>query len=89
MTVRYLLPAYDGRGVLRLAVRNGGEWQDAEYTVDGSYAVFTVPTGENELACISGPMVIWPWAAAGGGVILAAAAAVLALKKKKRAKAAA
>ena len=84
MTVRYLLPKYDGSGSLRLAVRSGGEWKEIDYKVDGSYAVFTLPVGGNELACISSPAVVWPWAAAGGGAAAAGAAALLALKKKKR-----
>ena len=88
MIVRYLLPGYEGAGSLRLEVRSAGEWKPVEYTTDGSYAVFAVPTGEIELACISAPPAIWPWAAAGGGVVLIGTAAVLARKKKKRSAAA-
>lgn len=82
-TVRYLLPRQDG-GTLRLMVRSGGEWTEADYRVDGSYAVFNVKSGENELACIRTENMLWLWLAiAGGGTVIVVVAAVLLLKKKR------
>lgn len=87
VTVRYLLPADYDAGALRMMVRNDGEWTEADYTVDGSYAVFTVRSGDNELACVHSPKPVWLWIAGGaGGAAVIGAAAGIVLKKKKRPK---
>lgn len=80
--VRYLMPEEEGR--LKLMVHNAGEWTEADYVMDGSYAVFSVQPGENLLACVSAGRLLWPWIAAAGGLAVIVAIVAVVLLRKRR-----
>lgn len=63
-TVRYLAP--DGQtDHLRIYVRSdGGDWEEAEYSVVGSYLAFPVYGSSAEIAAVSTLSVWWVWLAA-------------------------
>ena len=90
--VHYLLP--DGAENVQIYIRQGESWNKVETTVDGSYLVFALQTGETDFCAVAQPKVpLLPI-----GVVIAALAVVLLLllhrgrkrrKAKKAAKAAA
>lgn len=75
---RYLLPEGADADQLQLYVhRNNGTWRTAEYTVDGSYIVFSLECGDDGLALAQSENMGIPWAMIAAGVVAAAAVAAL------------
>lgn len=71
---------------VRLMVRcSDGQWQDAPFTVNGSYLVFTLPSGADGFCAIhTAPSNSWLlWAACGAGAGLILLVVVLVRKSKK------
>ena len=87
---RLLLPEDLDENGLKLLVCNAeGKWTEREYTVDGSYLVFSWGLEDTAVALMQTESRLWIWLLAGAGVLLAAGAAagiLVGKRKKKKAK---
>lgn len=91
LTLRIRLPQDCNADRLSLLVRSGNDWQEADFTADGSWLVFSAHGPDvayllAETESIPLAMLILPAAAA--AVVIAAAVAVIRKKRKTKAKAA-
>ena len=83
VSARYLLPENCKADRLQILVRNAaGDWTETEFTVSGSYAVFSVESGENTATLIQREISRLPLIAIGAGAVLAVALFIIFKKKK-------
>lgn len=82
--VRFLLPEeVHTNGLILLVQTPAGVWQETEFTVDGSYAVFASVEGMTGFAIVQNSFPYWA-VILGAAVLLAAAgAAAICIRKKK------
>lgn len=83
---RYLLPADVDAERLKLYIHgSGGTWRQAEYTVDGSYIVFSLECGDDGAALAQSESVSIPWnlIAAAAAVAAVAVTVVIVISKRK------
>lgn len=79
---------YDATQLQLWLLDSNGIWQQTEFTVNGSYAVFAVDSGETQIALIHTQPSVWPLiCAAAGIVILVTVICITVHQHKKRKKA--
>lgn len=69
---------------LKLRLRSGGDWQDATFTVDGSYIVFSVTDETDGLQLVAVPKNYAAYYIAGAAFLAVILVVIIALRKRKK-----
>ena len=85
-TGRMLLPRDVPAAQLRLWAWDGWGWKNAEFTVDGSYAVFAMNGSEQLLVLTQTVPIPWTYIGAAGAAVLLVLCGSIAAARKKRKK---
>ena len=82
---RLLLPEGAEEEHLSLYVKSGGgNWKEAEYTVDGSYIAFAMECGDDRIALAQTESVELPWAWMAGAAVAIIAVMIIVMTVRRR-----
>ena len=84
MKLHCYIPAGHDPSQLQLRLRRGGDWQDADFTVDGSYLVFSIGEPVEALQLVQIPKNYSAYYIAGASGLAVILIAILALVKRKK-----
>lgn len=83
--VRFLLPAEADADQLQLYVWTAdGDWQTAQFTVDGSYAVVSLEAGIGGIALVQTDSLQVPWLLIGGVLAIVMTGVVVVILRKRK-----
>jgi len=82
---RYLLPEEADPQRLQVHVRTAsGEWKEVPYTVEGSYVIFDLSSGDNAVALTETQSMLWTWILCGSLILILLAGGILTAVIYKR-----